>query len=221
MQPVALLFRSRRLRKLGFASIFSFIALGFYIMSAGAALFASAVGGSTSDATSGSQLASCVGPAVIAPQTTAADLSPEQKSTAAAIIGVGRSLGVPDYGLVIAIATSMQEAGLRQINYGDRDSLGPFQQRTSWGPAPDRINAATSALRFFKGGDAGQRGLLDIPNWQQMPLTEAAQAVQVSAFPDAYAKWSSLAVNVVTGTPPNTGTTTTISGDLAPPSACQ
>jgi len=50
---------------------------------------------------------------------------------------------------------------------------------------------------FFTGGHAGQRGLLDIPAWQRMPVTQAAQAVQVSAYPDAYAKWESLAVAIV------------------------
>jgi murein DD-endopeptidase MepM/ murein hydrolase activator NlpD len=50
---------------------------------------------------------------------------------------------------------------------------------------------------FFTGGQGGQRGLLDIAGWQSMPVTKAAQAVQVSAYPDAYAKWETLAVRIV------------------------
>jgi murein DD-endopeptidase MepM/ murein hydrolase activator NlpD len=72
-----------------------------------------------------------------------------------------------------------------------------FQQRDAWGSLAARMNVATSARMFFTGGAAGQRGLLDVPGWQSMSIAAAAQAVQVSAFPSAYAQWESLAVATV------------------------
>jgi hypothetical protein len=89
----------------------------------------------------------------------------------------------------------MQESSLININYGDRDSVGLFQQRTSqgWGTVSEIMDPNYSARAFFggpSGPNAGKiRGLLDIRNWQTMPLAKAAQAVQISAFPDAYQKW--------------------------------
>lgn len=126
-------------------------------------------------------------------------LNSEMRANARIIVEVGRALGVPDYGIVIALATAMQESSLRNINYGDRDSLGLFQQRPSagWG-TPEQILNATHSARLFYGGPTNPnlgvtRGLLEIPGWQQMSLTQAAQAVQISAFPDAYAKWETSA----------------------------
>jgi murein DD-endopeptidase MepM/ murein hydrolase activator NlpD len=113
------------------------------------------------------------------------------------IVAVGRSLGVPPQGLVIAITAGLQESGLRPLRYGDRDSLGVFQQRAAWGSAAARINPSTAARLFFTGGRAGQRGLLDVPGWQHLSIAGAAQAVEVSAHPRAYAKWTSLSVAVV------------------------
>ena len=127
------------------------------------------------------------------------DLSPEMAKNARTIIQVGRSLGVGEYGLVIALATAMQESSLRNLNYGDRDSLGLFQQRPSkgWGTAA-QVTDPTYAARLFFGGPQGPnagvtRGLLDIPGWQLQPVTHAAQAVQRSGHPDAYAKWETSA----------------------------
>ncbi|MET3769581.1 LysM repeat protein [Marisediminicola sp. UYEF4] len=111
------------------------------------------------------------------------------------IIGVGTSLGVSDYGIVIALATAMQESSLRNLNYGDRDSLGLFQQRpsTGWG-TPAQVTDRVHSTKLFFGGPTAPnrgitRGLLDIPGWQSMTVTQAAQAVQISGHPDAYAKW--------------------------------
>jgi hypothetical protein len=59
------------------------------------------------------------------------------------------------------------------------------------------MDVASSARMFYTGGQAGQRGLLDVPGWQTMSIAAAAQAVQVSAFPSAYARWESLARSVV------------------------
>ena len=122
-------------------------------------------------------------------------LTPEMLGNAQVIYQVGKSLGVRDYAIVIALATAMQESSLRNISFGDRDSLGLFQQRPSqgWGTAAQIMNPEYSARAFF-GGPTGPnfgkiRGLLDIKNWSTMSLTKAAQAVQVSAFPDAYQKW--------------------------------
>jgi len=126
-----------------------------------------------------------------------ADLDAEQADVARAIITAGRDAGVPPRGWVIAVATGLQESGLRPLPYGDRDSLGVFQQRTPWGPVAVRMDPYQSAGMFFTGGQGGQRGLLDVPGWEQLPLTEAAQAVQVSAYPSAYAKWEALATEIV------------------------
>ena len=135
------------------------------------------------------------------------NLNSEQLKNAATIIGVGKSLGASTRDNIIAIMTAMQESTLRNLNYGDRDSVGLFQQRNAWGSFEDRTNPAKSARMFFLGGKAGQRGLFDFKNRNQMSLAQAAQAVQVSAFPEAYAKWEAMARQVVSGTGFQAGTT--------------
>ncbi|MFW6033649.1 MAG: M23 family metallopeptidase [bacterium] len=122
-------------------------------------------------------------------------LDAEQSRNAATIVSVGQQLDVPRYGLQIALATAMQESSLRNLDYGDRDSLGLFQQRpsTGWG-TPAQVTDPVYAAQAFYGGPTGPNhsepaGLLDIDGWQNMALTEAAQAVQRSAYPDAYARW--------------------------------
>lgn len=122
-------------------------------------------------------------------------LTSEMKTNARTIIGIGRSLGVPDYGIVIALAAALQESGLRNLHYGDRDSLGLFQQRPSagWG-TPAQVLDTTYASQLFFGGSANPnagntKGLLDISGWKAMSVTDAAQSVQRSGFPNAYAKW--------------------------------
>jgi hypothetical protein len=129
--------------------------------------------------------------------TAVAGLDSEQSRNAAVITALGQQAGVPTHGLQIALATAMQESGLRKLPYGDRDSLGLFQQRPSagWGTAEQLLDPVYAARAFF-GGPAGPNngeppGLLDIDGWAEMPLTVAAQAVQRSAFPDAYARWES------------------------------
>jgi hypothetical protein len=124
-------------------------------------------------------------------------LAPEQWRSARAIVDVGRSTGVPVRGWVIAVATALQESSLRPLPYGDRDSLGLFQQRAPWGTTNARMDPATSAAMFYTGGSAGQPGLLDIPSWMTLTVSAAAQAVQRSAFPDAYARWEPLARRIV------------------------
>ena len=126
-------------------------------------------------------------------------LTREMATNARIIVSVGRSLGVSEYGLVVALAAAAQESGLRNLTYGDRDSIGIFQQRqsTGWG-TPAQILEPTYASRLFFGGPknpnaANTRGLLDIPGWQAKSVTDAAQAVQLSGFPTAYAKWETSA----------------------------
>ena len=122
-------------------------------------------------------------------------MNQEMKQNARVIYRVGKDLGVSDYGIVIALAAAMQESSLVNIDYGDRDSVGLFQQRTSqgWGTIAQIMDPKYSARAFFggpTGPNAGKiRGLLDIKNWSTMSLSKAAQAVQISAFPDAYQKW--------------------------------
>lgn len=123
------------------------------------------------------------------------ELTAEMRGNAETIVSVGRSAGVSEYGLVIALAAAAQESGLRNVRYGDRDSLGLFQQRPSagWGTPEQVLDPVRASNAFFGGaGNPNRgvtRGLLDIPGWEYMTVTQAAQAVQISAFPDHYAKW--------------------------------
>lgn len=128
-------------------------------------------------------------------------LTDEMTVNARIIIQVGREMRIPNYGIVIALATAAQESTLRNLDYGDRDSVGLFQQRPSsgWGSV-QQIRDPRYATRAFFGGPASPtpgntRGLLDIDGWQNLSVAEAAQAVQRSAFPKAYAKWEVSAWN--------------------------
>lgn len=140
------------------------------------------------------------GVSVVAPPAAGVTpLTQEMAQNAKTIVSVGRSLGVGDQGLVIALATAMQESSLVNLDYGDRDSLGLFQQRPSqgWG-TPAQVRDTTYASRLFFGGPSGPNrgvtaGLLDISGWQGMSVTKAAQSVQRSAHPGAYAKWETSA----------------------------
>ena len=127
----------------------------------------------------------------------ALSLDSEQLRNAGTIIRTGRSLGVPTRGLVVGIATALQESVLRNLSGGDRDSVGLFQQRDGWGSFQQRTDPAIAATMFYTGGSGGQPGLLDIANWRSMSVTDAAQAVQRSAYPFAYAKWEPLATSLV------------------------
>jgi len=128
-----------------------------------------------------------------------ATLDAEQAANAALIITIGRQLGVSDRGLAIALATAMVESGLRNLDHGDRDSLGLFQQRpsTGWGAAEQILDADRSTRAFFGGQSDpnGQitRGLLDVAGWESLPFTVAAQTVQISAYPDKYGQWETQA----------------------------
>jgi hypothetical protein len=109
--------------------------------------------------------------------------SDEQVANAATIAEVGRDMDMPDRAIVVALATAMQESGLRNLDYGDRDSLGLFQQRPSqgWGTRRQVTDPEHASRSFY-------RSLRQVDGWQDMRVTEAAQAVQISAFPEAYQK---------------------------------
>ncbi|MEU5433920.1 hypothetical protein AB0G73_11150 [Streptomyces sp. NPDC020719] len=110
-------------------------------------------------------------------------LSPEQAENAATISAVGTSRGMPERAVTIALATALQESGLRNITRGDRDSVGLFQQRPSqgWGTVDQIMDPVYAAGKFY------QR-LAEVPGYSRLPLTVAAQKVQRSGFPQAYAK---------------------------------
>lgn len=124
--------------------------------------------------------------------TSAAGYGPEQMDHAAAIVAVGKQMQVPEYGWVIAVAAAMQESGLHNLPYGDRDSLGLFQQRPSmgWGTPEQILTPTYAATRFYQH-------LLTVPNWQQLGVAEAAQTVQRSGFPDRYANHEQSARQIV------------------------
>lgn len=111
------------------------------------------------------------------------ELTPEQAANAATISAVGAARDLPERAVTIALATAMQESGLRNIGYGDRDSVGLFQQRPSqdWGTAEEIMDPVYSAGEFYKH-------LVQVPGYSRLPLTVAAQKVQRSGFPQAYAK---------------------------------
>jgi murein DD-endopeptidase MepM/ murein hydrolase activator NlpD len=120
----------------------------------------------------------------------------EQITNTATLVEVGHTKGVPPWGWVIAVATAIQESRLRNLPHlgdaNDHDSIGLFQQRPSqgWG-TPEQLSDPTyQAGQFY---DA----LLAVDGWQAMPLTEAAQAVQRSAYPQAYAQHTADAIQLV------------------------
>lgn len=111
------------------------------------------------------------------------EMTTEQASHAATIAAVGVSKGMPDRAVTIALATAMQESALRNLDHGDRDSLGLFQQRPSqgWGTPEQIMDPVYSAGIFYDR-------LAEVKGYSRLPLTVAAQKVQLSGFPQAYAK---------------------------------
>ncbi|MFE4514059.1 C40 family peptidase [Kitasatospora sp. NPDC056783] len=116
------------------------------------------------------------------------ELPTVQIPMAQAIVATGIALQVPPRGQVVALATAMQESRLRNLSSGDRDSLGLFQQRPSmgWGTPAQLQDPVYASTAFYKE-------LLKVPGWQDLPVTVAAQKVQKSGYPDAYAQWEPLA----------------------------
>ena len=120
----------------------------------------------------------------------------DQLAIAVTIIEVGNSKGVSSWGQTIALAVAMQESRLRNLPYlaadNDHDSIGVFQQRPSqgWGTPEQLADPAYQAGKFYDK-------LTTVPGWQTIPLTEAAQAAQASAYPNAYEKWTNDAIALV------------------------
>jgi hypothetical protein len=112
-------------------------------------------------------------------------LAPDQAQNASIIAAVAIQMGLPDHAVTVALATAYQESQLQNLTYGDLDSLGLFQQRPSegWGTPAQIENPVYAATAFYDH-------LVQVPGWETMPVTQAAQMVQRSASPDAYAQWA-------------------------------
>ncbi|MDG4796026.1 hypothetical protein [Micromonospora sp. WMMD1082] len=124
------------------------------------------------------------------------DLTDEQVDNVKAIIAATKKADMDERAAVVAIGTALQESKLENLGHlGDRndhDSQGLFQQRPSsgWGTVEQITDPEYSTLAFLKG-------LKQVDGWQDMPLTVAAQTVQVSAYPDHYAQWEQQAADLV------------------------
>ena len=112
------------------------------------------------------------------------NLDLDQAANSSTIAAVGKRLGLPDHAVTVALAAALQESRLHNVDYGDRDSLGLFQQRPSqgWGTAAQILTPSYAANAFFTA-------LARVDGWESLPVTVAAQKVQRSAAPDAYAQW--------------------------------
>ncbi|MFD8783810.1 C40 family peptidase [Kitasatospora sp. NPDC059599] len=123
-----------------------------------------------------------------APSVAGLSMPDEQIPNAKTVQATGVAMRIPLRGQVVALATALQESELRNIRYGDRDSLGLFQQRPSqgWGTPDQIIQPVYASTKFYEA-------LQKVNGWESMTVTQAAQAVQRSGFPDAYAKWQPLA----------------------------
>jgi hypothetical protein len=125
-------------------------------------------------------------------------LSDDQLRNARTIVQVGQQLGLQPRAWVIALSTSLQESKLTNLGdlgaANDHDSLGLFQQRpaSGWGSPAQLDDPTYAATAFYKA-------LEQVPGWQGMSVTDAAQAVQVSAFGDRYAQWEQQAGDIVSG----------------------
>ena len=140
----------------------------------------------------------------------------DQMANATTIAAVGKRMGMPDHAVTVALAAALQESRLRNLDHGDRDSLGLFQQRPSkgWGTAEQVMTPDQAASTFF-------RRLAHVAGWESMPVTTAAQRVQRSAAPQAYAKWEHQAralAQAATGEVP-AGLTCRVGDKVAAPSS--
>ncbi len=119
------------------------------------------------------------------------ELDTDQAANAATIAAVAMSRDLPERAVTIALATAMQESQLRNLDSGDRDSLGLFQQRPSqgWGTAKEIQDPVYAAGAFFDS-------LVKIQGYTKLPVTVAAQRVQRSGYPEAYAQHESEATSL-------------------------
>jgi peptidoglycan DL-endopeptidase CwlO len=122
----------------------------------------------------------------------AAKLKEEQRQNVALIIQIGKERQLPPLAWQVAIQAGMTESGLRNLDYGDRDSLGMFQMRPSmgWG-TPEQVKDPNYSIRKFYDV------LVKVPNWEQQRPGESAQDVERSAFPDRYHKWEPMAAHLI------------------------
>jgi hypothetical protein len=118
-------------------------------------------------------------------------LDPGQAEIAATIAGVAQKQAMPTRAVTVAYAAALQESKLSNLTYGDRDSVGVFQQRPSegWGPRRDLLDPVYATSRFFEA-------LAKVPGYQQMPVSQAAQAVQHSADGQAYQQYQQMATQM-------------------------
>ena len=141
-------------------------------------------------------------------------LDNEQAGNATTIAAVGVRLGLPDHAVTIALAAALQESKLYNLPYGDQDSLGLFQQRPSegWGTPAEIMTPSYAAAAFFTH-------LARVTNWETLPVSAAAQAVQHSADGDAYAQWeteSRVLAQALTGEVPASFSCRTDGAPVAP-----
>jgi hypothetical protein len=113
-------------------------------------------------------------------------LGPVQAQNASIIAAVAAQKALPDHAVSIALAAALQESKLNNLDYGDLDSVGLFQQRPSqgWGTRVQILDPAYAAAAFYDR-------LVTVPGWETMAVGDVAQAVQLSAVPGAYAPWES------------------------------
>ncbi|WP_331736749.1 C40 family peptidase (plasmid) [Streptomyces canus] len=124
----------------------------------------------------------------------------QQLTNAKIIVATGIQLNIPARGQVIALATALQESALRNLNHGDRDSLGLFQQRPSqgWGTRAQIQDPVYASKKFYTA-------LKSVKGWESMPVTVAAQKVQKSGTPDAYKRHEPLATALQQAIAPTLG----------------
>jgi len=113
-------------------------------------------------------------------------LGPVQAQNASIIAAVAAQKALPDHAVSVALAAALQESQLNNLDHGDLDSVGLFQQRPSqgWGTRTQIMDPAYAAAAFYDR-------LVTIPGWEAMAVGDVAQAVQLSAVPGAYAPWES------------------------------
>jgi hypothetical protein len=116
--------------------------------------------------------------------SNAVEFDPEQAADASTVAAVAKRRGLPNHAVTIALAAALQESKLFNVNYGDRDSVGIFQQRPSqgWGTPQQLIDPAYAANAFFSH-------LEKLTSWRTDSVATAAQQVQHSADGSAYAQW--------------------------------
>ncbi|MFJ3310905.1 C40 family peptidase [Streptomyces sp. NPDC086549] len=139
----------------------------------------------------------------------------EQLPNAKIIVATGVQLGVPARGQIVALATALQESALRNIDHGDGDSVGLFQQRASqgWGTREQIMDPVYASKKFYIA-------LKSVKGWETLPVTVAAQKVQKSAYPEAYADDEPLATALQQAIAPTLGSTVTSpTGSVANPYA--